>query len=436
MSDASRPADSAHDVLLADGGSARIRPVRADDAPRIAEFHRALSLETVEFRYFTGLRVLPPLLLKRFSQPDPARDLVLVAEIGDALIALASAHRKPGEDTAEVAFVVSDAQQGRGLGTLLLEELATRARSLGIAYFRADTLTRNRAMLRVFHDAGFDVERVPDSTVVHLHFPIGETPRAQAAHERREHHAEARSLRRLVAPKSVLLAGGRADDFAGTIYTDLRDVPPGVDLALYAGEASALGAFVHACGDAGVHALAVGELEGAPDGDARTDFDRELRMTARAHGMRLLGPGSLGVLNTAPGSGLRTVALSELPGPGAIGVASDSRERGAALLAGLAKQNLGVSTFVSLGRRADVSVNDCLSYWLDDASTQAVVLELGHCGNPLKFERTASAFAAAKPLHALATGDPAQDAALARAGAAVHPTLDALLASLPRAVSA
>jgi GNAT superfamily N-acetyltransferase len=436
VSDASGLADVAHDVLLADGGSARIRPVRADDAPRIAAFHRALSLETVEFRYFTGLRTLPPLLLKRFSQPDPERDLVLVAEIGDALIALASAHRKPGEDTAEVAFVVADAQQGRGLGTLLLEELAARARSRGIAYFRADTLTRNRAMLRVFHDAGFDVERVPDSTVVHLHFPIRDTPRAQAAHERREHHAEARSLLRLVAPKSLLLAGGRAEDFPGPVYTDLRGLPPGVDLALYDGEAAALGAFVHACGDAGVHALAVGELRGEPEGNARADFDRELRMTARAHGMRLLGPGSLGILNTADGAGLRALPLAELPGPGPIGVASESRERGAALLAGFARKKLGVSTFVSLGRRADVSVNDCLSYWLEDGSTQRVVLELESCGNPLKFERMAAAFAEAKPLYALATGDAAQDAALTRAGAAVHPTLDALLASLPRALSA
>ncbi len=430
-------ASGARDVLLADGGSARIRPVREDDAPRIASFHRALSLETVNFRYFTGLRVLPPLILKRFSQPDPERDLVLVAEIGDALIALASAHRGDSPDGAEVAFVVADAHQGRGLGTILLEALAERARARGVTHFRADTLARNRAMLRVFLDAGFEVERHGDGSVVHVSFPIAETARALEARERREHRAEARSLRRVLAPRSILLAGGRATGFAGEIYTDVRSVPAGaVDLALFAGDAGALEAFVDACGDAGVHALCIGELCGAPEGDARADFDRELRHCVRAQGLRLLGPDSLGVLNTAPDAGLCTLERDRRPGRGAVGVASDSRARGGALLDALAANGPGVSTFVSLGRRADLSPNDCLSYWLEDDATRAVVLELGSCGNPAKFARLAARVAEAKRLLALPCGDAAQDAILAHAGAELVPDVDALVARLHRRATA
>lgn len=430
MSDAGRE-PFAHDVLLADGGSAHVRPVRADEAPRIEAFHRALSSETIHFRYFSGLAILPKLILRRFTHPDPERECVLVAELGDELIGLASYHRRLGEDAAEVAFVIADAHQGRGLGTRLLEALAEHARVHGVARFRADTLVGNRAMLRVFHDAGFAVEREPDGGVVHVRFPIEETPRVEAAREQREHLAEARSVRRFVAPRSIVLAGGRADGFRGPVYRDLGSLPRDVDLALFAGEARALEPFVHACGEAGVHALCVGELTGAPEGDARAAFDRELRVAVRAHGMRLLGPGSLGILNPAPDVALCTVALEPLPGPGSLAVASESPVRGAALLGRLAERHIGVSSFVSVGRRADVSAYDCLSYWLDDPATRVIALELSSCGNPRKFARLAERVARAKPILALATGDPTQDELLARAGAELAPSLDALLDRLP-----
>ena len=203
------------EVVLADGGSALLRAVNPDDAPRIAAFHNALSLETVHFRYFSALCKLPPLILRRFTQVDFARDMVLVAELGDRLIALASWHRGKLPDSAEVAFVVSDEHQGRGLGTLLLERLAELARERGLTRFRADTLAGNRAMLRVFADAGFALERESDdAAVVHLRFPVAETTAVQSAREQREHLAEARSIARLLAPRTILLAGDCVGDAA------------------------------------------------------------------------------------------------------------------------------------------------------------------------------------------------------------------------------
>ena len=427
---AAEPPQGGSDVLLSDGGSAHLRPVRAEDEARIAAFHRALSLDTIRFRYFSGLAVLPKLILRRFSHPDPERECVLVAEVSGELIGLASYHRRGSEDSAEAAFVIADAHQGRGLGTLLLEALAQHARAHGVARFHADTLVGNRPMLRVFLDAGFPVEREADGGVVHVRFPLEETPRVEATREQREHLAEARSVRRLIAPRSVLLAGGRVEGFRGVVHRELRDLPRDVDLALFAGESRELDAFVSACGDAGVHALCVGALRAAPDREARADFDRELCAEVRAHGMRLLGPESLGVLNTGPDLALRTFELERLPGPGSLAIASESPARGAALLAGLAERHVGVSSFVSLGRRADVSANDCLSYWLDDGATRSVALELASVGNPLKFARIAARVARSKGLFALATGDPAQDALLSSAGAQLAPSLDALLTLL------
>jgi GNAT superfamily N-acetyltransferase len=234
--------------------------VKPDDAARIAAFHRALSLETVHFRYFSALCELPPLILRRFSQVDFARNMVLVAELGERLIALASWHRGALPDSAEVAFVVADEHQGRGLGTLLLERLAELARERGLTRFRADTLAGNRAMLRVFADAGFALERESnDSAVVHLRFPVAETTAARSARELREHLAEARSVARLLAPRTILLAGDcggdaarlRAGGCASELCTDAERAPHGLDLVLWSGAAAGLAPLMAAVAAAG-----------------------------------------------------------------------------------------------------------------------------------------------------------------------------------------
>jgi acyl-CoA synthetase (NDP forming) len=148
--------------------------------------------------------------------------------------------------------------------------------------------------------------------------------------------------------------------------------------------------------------------------------------------MRLLGPDSLGVLNHAPDVGLRAVGVERVPPRGALAVASEAPARGAELLARLVAERIGVSTFVSLGRRADVSANDCLAFWLEDGDTRAIALDVSSVGNPLKFARLAARVAARKPITAVATGDAAQDALLAGAGVEIAPTLEALLAGARR----
>jgi GNAT superfamily N-acetyltransferase len=414
-------------VLLADGGSVCVRPVTPGDAPRIEAFHRALSLETVHFRYFSGLARLPPAIVRRFTVVDFARDMVLVAELGERVVALASYHRGRSPDSAEVAFVVADEHQGRGLGTLLLDELAELAREHGVTRFVADTLVGNRAMLRVFADAGFELERDSGGGVVHLRFPVAETPRAKLAHELREHRAEAQSIARILAPRSLLVAGrlaadpGRLARFRGPLYTDLRSAPDDVDLALYAGPARELPPLVSTLAASGAHALLVGELGDEPQGGAELAvFDRELRSAVRRCGMRLIGPSSLGVINTDPAVLLEVVPRAALPRRGGVALACDGAVTGDVLGEALSA-GVGLSSYVSLGRRADVSANDLLQFWQDDPATRAIALAIGSAGNRAKLERVALRAAAAKPVFALATGDAGFDALLAGARVTLTP---------------
>jgi RimJ/RimL family protein N-acetyltransferase len=436
-----RAAPEACDVLLADGGSAHLRAIRPEDARPLVEFHRALSEETIHFRYFSGLTELPPLIVRRFTEVDFARDMVLVAELGQRIIALASYHRgREPSDTAEVAFVVADEHQGRGLGTLLLERLAELGRERGVIRFRADTLAGNRAMLRVFRDAGFELSREPERGIVHLRFPVEETDRARAAHEEREHLAEARSIARLLAPRAILLSGERRGEaarlralgFRGALHTDGEAPDHGIDLVLHAGPAADVPAHLDEWARADVHAVALGELDGEPSGAEREVFERELAMAVRRNGMRLLGPGSLGLVNTAPDVGLCGAPVAQPPGRGALALACESSAQGHALLEQSAKRGIGLSTFVALGRRADVSVNDLLQYWIDDPATRVVGLALASCGNPRKFERIAARLGAKKPIVARAGGHPERDALLERAGIERVPDIEALLASAQR----
>lgn len=404
-----------------------MRAVTPADARRIEEFHRELSLETVHWRYFSGLRHLPPKLLERFTLIDFARDMALLAEVGERVIALASWHRQHG-DAAEVAFVVADRHQGRGLGTLLLEELAELARERGVTRFVADTLPGNRAMLRVFADAGFEIDRDSAGGVVHVRFPVTMTPRAARAHELREQRAEALSIARIVAPRSVLVVGDSCVDparlarFSGALYTDLRSAPADLDLVCYSGPASALPSLLGSLAGAGAHALLVGALASESVGAEREAFDRELCAAVRGCGMRLVGPDSSGLLNTDPAVSLDATRGPETRSRGGVALAGDGSVASHELLAAACAAGAGLSSYVSLGRRADVSANDLLQYWADDPATRAVALAVGVAGNPEKLTRIAQRVTRHKPLFALATGAPECDACFAGAGARLAAT--------------
>ncbi|HET6795315.1 MAG TPA: GNAT family N-acetyltransferase [Acidimicrobiales bacterium] len=422
------PARWEADAVLSDGGTVHIRPIRPGDRQGIVDLHDRLSDETIYLRFFSPIPRLSDALLDRFTQVDYVDRLALVAELGDRLVAVARYDRIAGRDEAEVAFVVEDAHQGRGLGTLMLEHLAAAAKHAGIRRFVADTLPNNQRMLHVFLDAGFGAERRFSEGVVRVVFPIEPTPESVRAMHEREHRAAARSVARLLSPRTVALVGAsrrpgtvghavfrhilgsgftgtvypvhdRADSVGGVrAYRSVADIPDPVDLAVVMVPAPAVEEVVEQCAAAGVGGLVIissGFGETGADGAAA---ERRIVLTAHRHGMRVIGPNCMGVANTDPGTMLNATLAPRVPGPGPVGLMAQAGALGIAILAEAASRGLGISTFVSAGNKADVSGNDLLHYWEEDPATRVILLYLESFGNPRTFNRIVRRISRTKPV--------------------------------------
>ena len=434
---ASRPgADLARweaDVVLRDGSVAHVRPIRPDDADGIRRFHARQSPESIYMRFFAPIKQLSERDVQRFTHVDYVDRVALVATVRGEIIGIAR-YDKIDATTAEVAFNISDAFQGRGVGSVLLEHLAAIAHELGVGKFVADVLPQNRKMIGVFTEAGYEVEHHYDDGVIAVSFRIEPTEQSQAVRLAREHRAESVSMHSVLFPDSIAVVGAsrRSDSighqllhnvlaagFTGRVHAvntealevlgleshaKVSDIPDEVDLAVVAVPAEAVLDVVRDCADAGVKALLVasaGFAEVGPEGEQR---QRELLRTARDAGMRVIGPNSFGVINSHPAVRLNASLAPALPPPGTFGLFAQSGALGIAVLASAARRNLGVSVFASAGNRVDVSGNDFMQYWIDDADTHAVGLYLESMGNPRKFSRIARALALTKPVIVVKSG--------------------------------
>ncbi|MFI2436435.1 GNAT family N-acetyltransferase [Streptomyces sp. NPDC018693] len=467
------PAHWEADVVLRDGGTARIRPITVDDAERLVSFYEQVSDESKYYRFFAPYPRLSAKDVHRFTHHDFVDRVGLAATIGGEFIATVRYDRigpdgmpaSAPADEAEVAFLVQDAHQGRGVASALLEHIAAVARERDIRRFAAEVLPANTKMIKVFTDAGYTQKRSFEDGVVRLEFDLEPTERSLAVQRAREQRAEARSVRRLLAPGSVAVVGtGRAPGgvgrgilgnireagFTGRLYAvnkafpenlkeldgvpahrSVREVDGPVDLAVVAVPAEHVPEVVTECGEHGVQGLVVvsaGYAESGPEGRER---QRALVRHARAYGMRIIGPNAFGVVNTSPEVSLNASLAPELPRPGRIGLFAQSGAIGIALLSRLHRRGggvtgvTGVSTFVSSGNRADVSGNDVLQYWYDDPDTDVVLMYLESIGNPRKFTRLARRTAAAKPLVVVQGAAPQGHAV--RATRLPHATVSALL---------
>ncbi|MFI8201249.1 GNAT family N-acetyltransferase [Streptomyces sp. NPDC085937] len=441
------PAHWEADVVLRDGGTARVRPITADDAERLVSFYEQVSDESKYYRFFAPYPRLSAKDVHRFTHHDFVDRVGLAATIGGEFIATVRYDRigaggRPASgadaDEAEVAFLVQDAHQGRGVASALLEHIAAVARERGIRRFAAEVLPANTKMIKVFTDAGYTQKRSFEDGVVRLEFDLEPTDRSLAVQYAREQRAEARSVQRLLAPGAVAVIGtGRTPGgvgrsildnirdagFTGRLYAvngalpegqkeldgvpafrSVRDIDGPVDLAVVAVPAERVPEVVAACGEHDVQGLVVvsaGYAESGPEGKER---QRALVRQARSYGMRIIGPNSFGVINTSPEVRLNASLAPDMPRPGRIGLFAQSGAIGVALLSRLHRRGggvtgvTGVSTFVSSGNRADVSGNDVLQYWYEDADTDVTLMYLESIGNPRKFTRLARRTAAAKPL--------------------------------------
>ncbi|MEV7937899.1 MULTISPECIES: GNAT family N-acetyltransferase [unclassified Kitasatospora] len=427
------------DILLRDGGTARIRPITPEDAERLVEFYAQVSDQSKYFRFFAPYPRLSEKDVRRFTHHDFVDRVALAVVVRDRFIATVrydriDAQGRPSEagTDAEVAFLVQDAHQGRGVASALLEHIAAVAQERGIRRFQAEVLPENRKMVKVFTDAGYTQRRSFTDGVVHLEFDLEQTDRSLAVMRAREHRAEAKSVQRLLTPRSVAVIGvsrnpqtvgrailrdllGSADD-TRPVYAVNRNAPPGteldgvpvhrsvldipgpVDLAVIAVPEGAVPAAVAECGAHGVQGLVVVTAGYAETGPEGRDRQRALVRQARAAGMRVIGPNAFGLINTDPDRPLNASLAPQLPGRGGFGIFCQSGAIGVALLESAHRRGLGVSSFASVGNRSDVSGNDFLQYWAEDEATEVVLLYLESFGNPRKFTRIARRLAAVKPV--------------------------------------
>ncbi|MFE1206136.1 GNAT family N-acetyltransferase [Streptomyces sp. NPDC058762] len=472
------PAHWEADVVLRDGGTARVRPITVDDAERLVSFYEQVSDESKYYRFFAPYPRLSAKDVHRFTHHDFVDRVGLAATIGGEFIATVRYDRigaggtpaTAPADEAEVAFLVQDAHQGRGVASALLEHIAAVARERGIRRFAAEVLPANTKMIKVFMDAGYTQKRSFEDGVVRLEFGLEPTGRSLAVQYGREQRAEARSVQRLLQPGSVAVVGtGRAPGgvgrsildnirdagYTGRLYAvnrafpeeqkildgvpacrSVRDIDGPVDLAVVTVPAAHVPDVVTECGEHGVQGLVVisaGYADSGPEGRER---QRALVRQARTYGMRIIGPNAFGIVNTSPDVRLNASLAPEMPRPGRIGLFAQSGAIGIALLSRLHRRgggvtgHTGVSTFVSSGNRADVSGNDVLQYWYDDPDTDVALMYLESIGNPRKFTRLARRTAAAKPLvvvQGARHGGVAPQGHAVRATRLPHATVSALL---------
>ena len=428
---------SAHeaDIVLRDGSTLHVRPVRPDDEPALRTLFGGLSDESRWFRFFGGgSEHFIAEAARHFASSDNGT-FSLVATAGSAGDIVGQALYVPTRaDHAEVAFAVADAYQGRGLGTIFLLHLAETAAANRIRIFDAEVLASNHRMIELVRESGFPVEVRAEPGQVRLTFPTSLTPEALARFDARERSAAANALKLFFAPRSIAVIGASrqratvsgevfhnllASGFPGpvypvnrstavvqsvTAYPTIDSVPGPVDLAVIAVPAEHVLAAAEQCAAKGVRALVVLSAGFGEVGEAGRRRQTDLLRICRAAGMRLIGPNCMGLLNTDPAGPLNATFAPGMPPEGRIGFLSQSGALGLAVIDRASALGLGLSTFVSVGNKADISANDLLQYWHADPRTDVILLYLESFGNPRKFSRIARGVGRTKPIVAVKSG--------------------------------
>ncbi|HEX5556033.1 MAG TPA: GNAT family N-acetyltransferase [Gaiellales bacterium] len=419
------------DVILREGSTMRLSQPTLEDRDAIMALIQRLSPTSLYHRY-RGFPVLDERLFAGYLDADGQARGALIGVRGGLVVAMGTYDRLRDPATAEVAFMVDDPLHGRGVGTRLLEQLAEMAAAVGIRRFVAEVSADNERMLEVFKDAGFEISRQIDYATVEVMFPIAATDTFQERVDQRDHRATVASLEHLLHPRCIAVFGAsaRPDSIGNAVVRNLVDagfpgavyplnrqgdpvagipglrsatqLPASVDLGVICVPAEHVVRIADEALRAGVRALCVisaGFAESGPAGRARQD---ELLEHVRMHGARLLGPNCLGV--AVPAAHLNATFASHAFPEGSIGFSSQSGAIGLALLDRLAERGLGLSAFVSVGNKADISTNDLLEYWADDEATRLALVYVESFGNPRKFSRVARRIARNKPVLAMKSG--------------------------------
>jgi acyl-CoA synthetase (NDP forming)/GNAT superfamily N-acetyltransferase len=458
---AAYPAAWEFDSLLTDGTAVCVRPVTPSDAAMLVTFHAALSPQTIYRRYFGAHPLLTHDEAEHYANVDYRERMCFLAVVADRLVGFASYDRlSPDDPAAEIAFCVADEVQHHGVATLLLETLAAYARRLGIWHFVADVLADNAAMLDVFETTGLDSTRTLEDGTASIDLDLTSTPRYVAACDEREAVAEAASVTAILRPRSVAVVGAGRErgnagyemlrsllggEFVGRVYPvnpnavevcgvpthhSLSSLPEPVDLAIVAVRPELVQQIVGEGAATGVRSMLIVTAAFAETGDAGGTIESEILAVARRHGMRIVGPNCLGVINTDPAISLNATFADLDVVPGHLAVVSQSGTLGIAVTEQARRAGLGLSSLVSLGNKLDVSSNDVLCYLERDAATSVIALYLESFGNARKFARIARRVGRQKPIVALTAGRSSSGARGARSRTAAAATPDVMVSAL------
>jgi acetyl coenzyme A synthetase (ADP forming)-like protein len=423
----------ASDVVLKNGSTLHLRPVRPGDAPALLRFIQGLSPESLYLR-FLGVASFDLARAEYLARVDDESAFALVGETREGIVAIGHFYRDPkNPERAEAAFAVADALHGQGIGTTLLDRLARVAREIGIQTFVAEVLPYNRKMIEVFADSGFDVKQRAEAGVVSFELSLSPTTAAAEKAAERARHAATASMQAFFEPRTVAVVGagrnrggigaeilhnlrtrfrGRifpVNPHASTIqtlrcYPRVTEVPGEVDLVIIVVPAPKVEGVVDDCLAKGVRALVVisaGFSETGAPGRAR---EAALVEKIRAAGVRMIGPNCMGIVNTDPKVRLNATFSPVYPPEGRVGMLSQSGALGLAILDYARRLNLGISTFVSAGNKPDVSGNDLLQYWENDPRTDVILLYLESFGNPRNFGPIARRVSRSKPIVVVKAG--------------------------------
>jgi acetyl coenzyme A synthetase (ADP forming)-like protein len=426
--------DRETDVVLRDGSMVHVRPTSPADEPSIRAFLGGLSPESLHLRFGTAATNLDAAARQRALAASGEHLSVLALTGADHVVVGEAGYERLSDERAEIALVVADQFHGHGLGTNLLGLLAQIADAEGIRILEAEVLPENGPMLEVFRESGLPVHIRSEPGVVRVEISTSMTPDARDHFEHRDELAAAAAVRALLCPRSIAVIGASRNrqtiggrlfrnlidsEFTGPVYpvnpaarsiqgvrayASILEVPDPVDVAVVVVPAEAVATVARDCAHHGVKGLVVISAGFSEVGTAGAERQAELLAICREAGMRLIGPNCMGVSNTAADVQMNAQFAPIRPLPGNVGFLSQSGALGLALIDHANRLGVGLSTFVSVGNKADLSGNDFLCYWEGDAATDVILLYLESLGNPRRFARIARRVARSKPVVVVKSG--------------------------------
>ncbi len=417
------------DVVLSDGSIARVTELNGEGSRLVEKFVSSLTDRTMAQMH--GPLADRKELARRLAPGGTRRVLAALRE--KSVVGLAF-YERVNSSKAEADVVIADAFQGKGLGSILLGQLAQLASKEGIALFEAPVAPDNAVMVNLLHELGFPTSTRIEPGVLRVEFPTSVDLTTVEAFEKRESFSVVAAVRNFLEPRTIAVVGASKDrdsiggrlfhnliegGFNGPVYPvnpkseviqsvpaykSVLDCPGQVDLAIVVVPVRFVIDVARECAQKGVKALVVISAGFAEVGSEGKQLQQQLMEVCRDSGMRLVGPNCMGVVNTEPRIGMNGQFSPFAPQPGRIGFLSQSGALGIAVIEHANKLGLGMSSFVSVGNKADISGNDLLTYWEADDMTDLILLYLESFGNPRKFARIAKRVSRRKPILAVKSG--------------------------------